>query len=336
MNLELFLYTIREYKRFATQLPINIGASLEKIYDEREYVAIQIRLMLLRKYTSRGKKNNVYLENLIEEAEEKYPNANVELEQIRQKYLDIEKQKIVQILSDGTKLDLYKTIEDTMYGVYLHADADKIIRLLKTSEALRFSCIRKYVIEVEKIVLELGDLFEKYGVNSVSKQIFQRAPVIYMGDSNTEKQQISSSPYWSNLYGHDARDEEINQLLEDMSIEEKTILILAMVFLKLLSQKPIPVSKLQKCVFPSTYSAWGDFSEAQKFYESIPNPGLSHKVRYNNEHTIAYVRIFSNVVGEFMINTPHLLDDLHEIALVKCQSEGWCVYSMGAHIDSIQ
>lgn len=65
-NLELFVYTIEEYLRFTTQLPINKNSSLVDQYDESEYIAIQTRLMLLRKYTSKGSKNDVYLKMLFQ------------------------------------------------------------------------------------------------------------------------------------------------------------------------------------------------------------------------------------------------------------------------------
>ena len=39
-NLELFMYTIEEYLRFTSQLPINTNNRLTDQYDESEYIAI--------------------------------------------------------------------------------------------------------------------------------------------------------------------------------------------------------------------------------------------------------------------------------------------------------
>ena len=142
-NLELFMYTIEEYLRFTSQLPINTNNRLTDQYDESEYIAIQTRLMLLRKYTSKGKKNNVYFENVISEAIKIFPHSNKQLEQLNEEFNKTMQQQIEHILSDGTKLNIYETIETTMYGLYLHADADKIRQINKTHESilLRFHII---------------------------------------------------------------------------------------------------------------------------------------------------------------------------------------------------
>lgn len=42
-----------------------------------------------------------------------------------------------------------------MYGLYLHADANRIQRLLQTDEQLRFVCIRKYVEDFEKVLFRI-------------------------------------------------------------------------------------------------------------------------------------------------------------------------------------
>lgn len=73
LNLELFLTTVIEYKRFSNQLPLKNDEDLLETHDEEDYVAIHTRLILLRKYASVGKNNNVYLGNLIDDAVQKFP-----------------------------------------------------------------------------------------------------------------------------------------------------------------------------------------------------------------------------------------------------------------------
>ena len=50
---------------------------------------------------------------------------------------------------------------------------------------------------------------------------------------------------------------------------------------------------------------------------------------------MAYVRIHPNVTGAFVIQAPHILADVYEIALVKRNEfENWRIYSLGGHLDS--
>ncbi len=335
-NLELFVYTIEEYLRFTSQLQINTNISLIKQYDEAEYIAIQTRLMLLRKYTSKAKKNNVYFENLISEATDKFPNAKKKFEQLNEDFNNIMQQQIEHILSDGTKLNIYETIEFSMYGLYLHADADKIKQINKTHESIRFACTRKYVSDIEKVILQLYETLKELGVTANDLiDNNNQAPVLYLGNSNSEKQNIQKSSYWSNLYGHDASDNEVKNLINESSTEDFLIFLTCVAFLNELKKSPIPIKNLKKLVYPTTVKNWDDFSEAQALYYSIKNPGLSNTVRYSEDKTLAYIRILPNVEEAFVVNTPHVIADLYEISLAKDFKGQWRVFSIGGHLESI-
>lgn len=79
--------------------------------------------MLLKKYGNFNEK--VYIGNIIKEAIKKYSSKKEQFDNLFEDYKKIEKQQLEYILPDGTKLNLYKTIEDVMYGLYLHADLEK-------------------------------------------------------------------------------------------------------------------------------------------------------------------------------------------------------------------
>lgn len=79
---------------------------------------------------------------------------------------------------------------------------------------------------------------------------------------------------------------------------------------------------------------WGDFQAAQTFFCSIPNPGFSTKVRYNENKDTIYVRIFPKVDDAFILNTPHVFSEEYEIALGKWFGQ-WMIYQLGGHLDSI-
>ena len=118
-NLQLFMFTIKEYKRFYRQLS---KSKITDSYDDITYVEINTKLMLLRKYGCN--KENVYIKDIIDISIEKYPDKESQLKELLEDYLRIEKQQLEYILADGTKLNIYEAIEDVMYGVILSARID--------------------------------------------------------------------------------------------------------------------------------------------------------------------------------------------------------------------
>lgn len=213
--IELFIYTITEYKKFFSKL--NHKDLLDE-YSEDDYTKVNVKLMLLRKYGNRTDK--VYIGKVIEESMLKYTDRKNDFEKILKEYDEIEKSQLELILSDGTKLNLYNTIEDVMYGLYLHADEERINRLKKTDEGLRFVCVRKYVEELEKIVYQLYELLESCKKIDKEKIIKEKASVIYLGDKQKNIQNIKNTPYWSNLYGRDGTKSDIQKILNNYEFEE--------------------------------------------------------------------------------------------------------------------
>ncbi len=326
-NLKLFIYTVDEYKRFANQLKKH---EMIDYYDEVSYTEIHTKLMLLRKYGCNN--DTVYIGKIIEKMITKYPENKKDLVDLLIDYNQIEKQQFEYILSDGTRLNLYETIEDVMYGLYLHADASRIKRLTMTEENLRFLCVRKYVEELENIVFKVYDLLKKYG-EVIEKNERKKATTIYLGDTSQNKQEINNSPYWTNLYGKDGTKKEIDNIIHESNIEELIIINKCLSFIEELKKDNMSISFLDSLIYPATKKDWGDYSEVKKFYHSIKKPGLSLKVRYNESHTIAYIRIWPQVDNIFLINTPHIINEIYEIRLVKDKEE-WKIYSIGSPLDS--
>lgn len=331
---QLFLYTVDEYRRFAKHLPIKSPAGLSDGYAEADYIGVQVRLMLLRKYYGSSIKENVNFKRLLEEAKTAYPGKMDEWKSLSNEFDQIENQQIEHLLADGTKLNLYTTIEDTVYGLYLHADENKINRLEKTAEAIRFFCTRKYIIEIEGIIFRLYDLLVECGVNPKTVLSPERSPMVYLGDTSKNAQAVTASPYWSNVYGHDATDADMEKIAQELTPEESEILELCVAFTDELKNKPLQVEKLRKFIHPAARSDWGNFETAQNFFCSIPKPGVSTRVRYNDSKDTAYVRILPNVDDAFYMETPHVFSGCYEFALGKWFGK-WMIYSFGDHLDSI-
>ena len=293
----LFLYTMKEYQRFSGEL---CSHELTADYDAESYVQINTKLILLRKYGSKGEP--VFIEEILDEMKKTYPHKSEEASKILNEYHEIINMQIEQILADGTKLNLYQTIEDVMYGLYLHADANRIQRLVQTDEQLRFTCIRKYVEDFEKVLFKIIKCLRECGMD-VEEIHKEHASIIAFGNQS-ESQNVVNSPFWSNMYGHDADDEELKQIYGQLVPEDIEILIRCNIFLEELKKDVISVDLLDKLIFPSTKKDWKDYSEAREFFLGIKNPGISSKVRYNEQHTMAYVRIHPNVEDAFVIIRP--------------------------------
>ena len=123
-------------------------------------------------------------------------------------------------------------------------------------------------------------------------------------------------------------------IVKELTQEELQMLELCIKFTNELKKPALDVKKLKKLVHPAARGGWGDFSQAKTFFLSIPNPGFSSKVRYNEPKDTAYVRIFPNVDEAFLINTPHVLSEGYEFALGKWFGK-WMIYQFGGHLDSI-
>ena len=327
-KLYLFMYTMKEYQKFSGELSSH---ELTDGYDAETYLQINTKLILQRKYGSKGEP--IFVEEILAEIKKAYPHKREEADRILSEYYEIINMHIEQILADGTKLNLYQTIEDVMYGLYLHADANRIQRLLQTDEQLRFVCIRKYVEDFEKVLLEITKCLKECGMDVEETQI-ERASIISLGNKK-DSQNVIKSPFWSNIYGHDATDEELKQMYSQLESEDNEILLRCNIFLEELKKDVVSVNILDKLIFPPTKNDWKDYSEARKFFLGIKNPGISSKVRYNEQHTMAYVRIHPNVEDAFIINSPHVIKDIYEISLVKDgDMSEWKIYSLGGHLDS--
>ena len=76
-KLYLFMYTMKEYQRFSREF---CNHELTDSYDNESYVQVNTKLILLRKYGSRGQ--TVFIEEIVKEIKELYPDKNEEADNI--------------------------------------------------------------------------------------------------------------------------------------------------------------------------------------------------------------------------------------------------------------
>lgn len=332
-NINLFLYTVKEYKRFSDCFSLKSNYELIESYTEEEYIAVQTKLILLRKYGANNEAVNV--KDIAMFVMTDNPDLESEMNKIVSDFDRVQTNQIRTILSDGTELNLYSTIENVMYGLYLHADKNKIENIKHINERLLFSVTRKYVQEFEKVIMELYNSLLEKGYQAEESQDFQRASMLFLGDDDRNQQGIINSPYWANLYGMDAGDEQILQIIKENNVEELLILAISSRFLEEITKDDFSKPLLRDLVSPITYSDWGDFSDAHSHIKAIPNLGMSSKVRFNDRHDIAYVHFYENVEGSFIIDQPHIIGEgIHVLNLVyNSNVKKWEVYSFGNKLD---
>lgn len=143
--LKRFEYTVQEYIRF---YDFYKNQEVSEENTEAFYVMLQTKLMILRKYDYN--REDVYLSNVFDAIDKMYPEVGENINILREKFEKLNNYYMEVILSDGTSLNLYKAIEDVMYGLYLHADPDKIERLLKTNKNVYLMAVKEYITVLER------------------------------------------------------------------------------------------------------------------------------------------------------------------------------------------
>ncbi|MCI1951907.1 MAG: hypothetical protein LKJ50_04750 [Clostridiales bacterium] len=337
MKLELFQTTVMGYKYFAQQLPIDYSKVLLGDFSDFTYVAAQTRLMLLRKYIRKGK-GSLYLSDVVDEAIQRFPEHLDYLSEFKVRFQQSCDQSLNCALADGTERTLNESIDDTMYGLFLHADEERIKRISQDNELLRLYCIVRLVKEIEALIIELFNFFEKNGVSFVEKAHHLQAPVIHLKSQDSEARNIIGSPFWRNLIGSDMTEKNIAAAFTNSfakyTFEEWKLWMTAYAFTQLLAQGEFSYDKIKQLVFGPTIGDWGDFSDAIAYYKGIPSPGISSIIRYNEQRNIAYIHVFPHVEKGFIIDSPQLISDAYIITLVKNSGSGeWKVFAFGGHID---
>ena len=329
-TLDRFMRLTEEYKRFADYFNGIQNRVIEQNEDD-EYVSVHTRLMLLRKY---GQKNDFNLKNVLKKAGRRFPKYKEQFNGYKAQYDSIYK-GFEYILPDGTSQNIGDAIEDIIYGLYLHPDSDRIQRVCIAEDSIRYAVTKEYVKSLEKVVLETYDLLlsckEDWNPPKTEKT---RAHIVFVGETAGVSHDIKGSPYWSNAYGRDASAKDLLRVFNENSDEDNHILMFCEAFIQKVCKENFSSSELQWYVFPPTKQDWGDFSVIHNAIIGFSNLGFSSKVRYNEEHNMAYVLLFNNIEEPFIVNQPHSSNDVTTITLVKDNERyGWRILSIGQPMD---
>ena len=190
-SLELFMQVTREYKRFVDYFA-GIKERVENYTREDEYISLNTRLMLLRKYSSSG---DIDLKSITKKAGRRFPEHKEEFNTICDIYNSIDAD-YESILPDGTAHGLNEVIKDVMYSRYLHFDREKIGYINQSEDELIYDAIQRYVASLERCVMDIyGLLFSCMGDKDQVKEEKKRSHIIFLGDKSSATQSVTASPY---------------------------------------------------------------------------------------------------------------------------------------------
>ena len=328
-----FIISFEEYLRFANVLKTNTASDFIVEYSETDYVSIYTRLMLLRKYYSKGQKDS-HFKTIIKIAKESSPENISTFNEFENRYERTLKSNLEHILSDGENQTLFDAIEDTVYGLYLHSDKNRIIRLEKADNSLRFFCVRKFVLEFEALLRNLYEVLIDCGIKNHIVDGGEIYPVVALRTLPGTMQNVSLSPKWRNLYGHDMSRGEINRCLEELTGEDAQVYYIATAFIDELRKDLFNNFKLRKMVHPYTLLQWGNFRKAHENIKAVEAPGFSTTIRYSNDGNIAYVFGLSSVNEALLIEGEQAVPHSIVISLVKYRKK-WKIYAIGNKLESV-
>lgn len=314
-RLSLFLYSMQTYEHISNQLPVSEGlrqfdgrsstsnTALASI--ESDCVAIDVRLMLQRKYFSN--KEKVQLKKLIRVARNVKSVGGEQIEVIVDRLKAVNSKPIELALADGTIIsEQYANAEDATYGVLLHADMERSLRLQSYPEEMRLLSLSPYVLSREEVLFDFRDLLEKSGIESLQAGRRTKAPVLRWRETSRDERGIVQSPYWSNFAGRDLDDSELYDVAKANTLDDNLIVMTVFTFINLLRAKSLDVPTLRKLVWRDFWNDWGDFEQAAQAVRAIPEPGFSSRIKHEGGHEYAQVTILPEVIKPWVTNVPQL------------------------------
>jgi len=300
MNLKLFIFTVNEYLRFRQMF---LKSETENILEddyEREYVSINIKLMLLRKYFN--KNENISILNIARAAIDIYPKNKQKFQEIIEEYNEIQNNQFDHLLADQTKLNLYETIEDTIYGLYLHADENRIKNIIQTNELLRFYSVKNYVLSIESITLSL---YKELRSLNVEEKIVERKlaePVIKYGDLPKDENKILENQYWTNISGKVLNDEPTV-----LTNDEKYIIGVGWNFIKEIESKNFNPKNCEVYLKSIKLIDHETLINIHYNLEDLKDLGMVDYIQFNKNKTEAITFFLPHIKVSFELTANHLI-----------------------------
>ncbi|RGM94208.1 hypothetical protein DXB86_04965 [Collinsella sp. OM06-18AC] len=326
--LSLFMFTVQEYDAITACVPLPtkiecssisdpLGLRGSKIEDiEMVWTAICVRMMLQRKYFSNSER--VQLKKLFDIAETDPRFSAKAIGDLRKRLKQPLGRDIELLLQDGNDVQgHFSNIEDIVYGSLLHADYDRAMRLQAIPNNVRMHALTPFVFSREQIIFKFRDLCISAEVPTLARIDGSKAAVLNLDASRGEAKEVSGSPYWSNIAGHDADVDELVCIAEKLSDDDAATFLIAKVFVGLLMEEPLDVERLDDVVWQDSWLYRDGFKHAAGLIRSIPDIGASSHIAHEGGPNNAQVKLFPNVPNAWITNTPQLLTNVYQLHFEK-------------------
>lgn len=334
--LQLYITVIEEYKRIIVALPIEWDKDVYDISFEEHYAALNVRAFLIRKHINRSE--NVHIGSIINKAKNVIPREVDALADIFEEFKKGYNENVFQILESGEELDLRKTFDDIVYGLFLHADFERVKRMSLSGGYIQFYCLYKFVASIEKVMFRLYEVLKKHSLSDMRINKIEEAGAGVVLLDKTKNAQKNITGFWRNLYGREASSEEaIQHMLKGKTKTDLQIINYTMNFIENIMTGDLNIDSLKRLVYPSTTYDWGDFSEVKKIIHSFSGLGLGSEVRYNKYKDVAYSKIMHSVEKPLLIEQPHIIENVLVFTFIEDPQDGiWKIYNIGAPTDPIK
>ncbi len=336
-TIEVFLYQMKEYRKIAGAVKLSRKTTKLELADSpnlpdrplstSDYAAMSVRLMLQRKHFVFG--SDIHVRDVIKAALELCPQLQDELNGLYAHLNRIKQHEFETTHSDGKKTsDYYHNAEETLYGVLLHSDIQKIEHVADFSPELLLAAITPFILERERILCHLSDLLESSGLQAYKARRGRRAQVLRFTKSTPQELRVEKSPYWSNLIARDGTPDEFKDRWDNYDKNTREIILTCFAFVQLLRCEPRDITSLGHLIHPSTKKEWGDFSQAAGIFSEYPSLGMSDHIELFNLKSCAKVKLFPNVDELIVIDTLQLVS-LSTLVLRKHRGK-WKVWGLSA------
>ena len=335
--ISLFLYTMQDYERITTRIPVSEGLRRfdftsattvdALISQESDSVAIDVRLMLQRKYFQR--KESLHWSRLLEAARINESIDKCSLDDISKRMKGVHLRPIELAYSDGSTIsEQYKNAEDVVYGSLLHGDAVRVMRSLKYPADMRLLSLAPYVLAREELLLQFRDLCIDAGDKPLVHIVAERAAVLRQDKSTDSSSRVKKSPFWSNVIGREADEKDLEIIAKNNSLDDNIAFLIASEFFILLREDTLNKRALRKLVWKRNWMAWGSFETAARIAREIDNPGASSRVMHEGGERFAQVKILPNVIEPWTTDVPQLLSYVGCIICLTKRGSTWKVNGM--------
>ena len=201
------------------------------------------------------------------------------------------------------------------------------MRLQVIPNHARLNALAPFVISRQQIIFRFRDLCISAEVPALAEIEGDKAAVLNLDISRGEAKEVSGSPYWSNIAGHDADVDELVCIAENLSDDDAAAFLIAKVFVELLMEEPLDVEQLGDVVWQDSRLYRDGFKHAAELIRSIPKIGASSHVAHEGGPNNAQVKLFPHVQNAWITSTPQLLTNVYRLNLEKRHGE-WRVIAI--------